>query len=227
MPWILVAAFVIAGPNFRPIEVPADQAGTALASTVQTGSLLVSEGDCVAVKVFTGSPYTHVAAVVIRNGDPFVYESANGVGVRCRTLASFLAAQENTEVHIFHPHERFSPSRATQFEKALDSRLGQPYAVMHHMTGERGEGVHCSEYVTDALVECNILRAKQPARVSPASLLQGLLQAELYHETTVVKLAPVCRTVSQDAGWCTRIWLDTKNCTHRCYLKMRGWSCCY
>src|SRR5690348_3297244 len=103
MPWILVAAFVIAGPNGQTIEVPADQAATVLASSLQTGSLLVCEGDCLAVKVFTGSPYTHVAAIVIRNGDPFVYESANGAGVRCRTLTSFLAAQENTEVHVYHP----------------------------------------------------------------------------------------------------------------------------
>ena len=82
---LLLATVVLAGSPVEPVvelcpthQVMAQQ----LADEVQTGTLLFSQGDCLAVKVFSRSEYTHVATVVVEDKQPMVYESTNGVGVR-------------------------------------------------------------------------------------------------------------------------------------------------
>ncbi len=47
-----------------------DQLADSLTSRVQTGTLLFSKGDCLAVRIYTQSAYTHVAMIVMRNGEP-------------------------------------------------------------------------------------------------------------------------------------------------------------
>ena len=64
MPWILVAALITATPKPLTVELPALPAAERIAVDLPTGSLLFSQGDCLAGKVFTFSPYTHVGTVV-------------------------------------------------------------------------------------------------------------------------------------------------------------------
>lgn len=220
----------LAGGNPSPQQQHAsfesiDHAVVELESTVQTGTLLVTQGDCLAVRVYTQSPYTHVAAVVIRNGRPVVYDAANGVGVRCLSLAQYMRSQSPDEIHVFHPRRQLDKGRAGQFEAWLDGQLGEPYAVSHHLTGERGNGLHCAEYVTDALMACKMIKAKQPARVSPASLVRGITKHGIYAtgHTVLIKEPPPETT---DAGWCNGLWQDTKVCTADCWKKTRGWFLC-
>jgi hypothetical protein len=202
------------------------EAAEALAPEMQTGTLLVSEGDCLAVKVFTRSPYTHVAAVVVRRGQPFVYDSANGVGVRCQPLERYLKSQNVDEIHILHPAEPLSDEEALKFEEHLDSQLGRPYSIKHHLSGKRARGVHCSEYVVDALQACELMHAKQPPRVSPASLVQGIEQTQLYAPMQIVQLKQPPPTEPEKLSWCSRLWLDTKSCTRKSCAKVKGWFLC-
>lgn len=234
MPWILLAAVIASAPQPRVTEVLPVEAAPCVAKEVQTGTLIVSRGDCLAVKVFTQSPYTHIAAVVIRRGQPYVYDSANGVGVRCQTLTNYLCSQNPAEIHVFQPHEPLSPRQAELFEQHLDSQLGRPYAIKHHLTGNRAAGVHCAEYVTDALIACELLTAREPPRVSPASLVEGIVKSELYFAALTVKLAEpsAAEPAGQGGqpagqGWCSALWTDTKECTRSCYLRLRGMFCCY
>ena len=203
-----------------------EDAARSLAKNVQTGTLLVSKGDCLAIKAFTQSPYTHVAAVVIRHGQPFVYDSANGFGVRCQTLENYLRSQSPDEIYLFHPKKPFSKSRARRFEQYLDSQLGKPYAIKHHLTGERAAGVHCAEFVTDSLEACNLVRAKQPARVSPASLVAGIQKANLYKPAKTIRLTKPSAPARDSDSWCYRLWLDTKQCTGNCCFKLKRWILC-
>ncbi len=197
-----------------------------LASKVQTGTLLFGQGDCLAVKVYTQSPYTHVAAVVQRDGQPFVYDAQGGAGARCQTLANFLKSQQPSELHIFQPKEPFTDGQGRAFVKWLDSQLGRPYGITHHVTGERAAGVHCSEYATDALIVCGLLHAERPAKVSPASLVTGVLQAELYSHTEVVRIKPPAEESPKAATWCGQLWVDTKSCCSSCWTQTRRWVLC-
>ena len=218
---LLVAAALAAGPA---AEFPTPEAAAAaLAGDVRTGTLLFSEGDCLAVKTFTGSPYTHVAAVVVGKGGAWVYDSQNGVGVRRQPLAEYLAVTRPDDLHVLHPAEPFDVERADAFATHLEQEVGRSYSVAHHLTGRRTDGVHCAEYLTDALTAADVVTAERPPRVSPASLRRGLLRHGLYAEAGTVAVALVPEPERPPGrNWCERMWLDTKDCCAGCWTWFRG-----
>ena len=112
-------------------------------------------------------------------------------------------------------------------EGYLDSQLGRRYGIKHHLTGKRADGVHCAEYVVDSLIACELMQAQQPWRVSPASLVEGIVESDLYTQslTLALKTPSVPRPAGQ--GRCREMWSDTKDCTRNCYLWLRGAICCY
>jgi hypothetical protein len=202
------------------------QAHAALAPQVQTGTLILSQGDCLAIKIYSASAYTHVAAVVVDDQTTSIYESTGGAGVRKQLLRDYLVSQNDHTLHVFHPRKPFTAAQADRFEKHLEAQLGRPYAIRHHLSGERCEGLHCSEYVTDALISAELIRAKEPPRVSPATLVEGILKANLYEQAQTLQLVPEPAERPESAGWCAILWFDTKQCTIACYDKLRGWFCC-
>jgi hypothetical protein len=226
MSWLLAAALLVGSPP--DVELPASRslAAEAWPTELQTGSLIFSRGDCLAVRVYTLSPYTHVGAIVMRQGEPFVYDSMNGVGVRRLALREYLEHQQPTEIHLFHPQQPFSKERGGEFERYLESQLGRSYAVRHHLTGEAVDGMHCAEYVTSGLIRCGVLQAKEPARVSPASLVEGIVKANVYRQAETIELKPEAVAAPANASWCSRSWHCTKQCTYGCYAQMRRWFCC-
>jgi hypothetical protein len=211
-----------------PVETyPTPASATAeLAPHVQTGTLLFSEGDCLAVKCFTGSPYTHVATVVVNDREAFVYDSQNGVGVRKLPLEDYLEATSPEELHILQPAWKFDDKRAAELAAALEHELGRPYSVSHHLIGKRCDGIHCAEYATDALIAAHVVKANNPVRVSPASLRSGLLRHDLYVEE--VALAIVAEEAPRPPGrnWCHELWLDTKDCCIGCWGGFRRCVLC-
>jgi hypothetical protein len=226
MSWILVAAVLTGGPELAVVRVTPQEAYYRLADDVETGMLIVCQGDCLAIKIYSASPYTHVAAVVVSEPETFVYDSTCGAGVRKQSLRDFVRSQSDHTLHVFRPRRPFGPQRAARFEQYLESQLGRPYAIHHHLTGERAAGLHCSEYVTDALISAELLRAKQPPRVSPASLVEGIVKADLYDEVATLDLVLKPAPRPESLSWCARMWFDTKECTRACYCKLQGWFCC-
>ncbi len=204
------------------LEVAADE----IAATLQTGSLLFSEGDCLAVRVFTASSYTHVAIVVRADTDCLIYDSMNGAGVRKQSLRDYLKVQAPETLHTFHPHVPLTPEHSERLTAFLDSQLGRPYAIQHHLTGERAEGVHCAEYVTDALMAIERLHAEQPAKVSPASLVKGITRHQVYDSSGEWELPSPAPGPPSGATWCEQMWIDTKFCCASCCDKLTGWFLC-
>jgi hypothetical protein len=223
---LLVAATLLTAPDRVEAYDSAAQAAASMADQMQTGTLIFSSGDCLAIKVFTASRYTHVGAVVLRDGKPYVYESANGTGVRRVTLERYLDYQSTDVFYVFQPREPFSDECAAVFTNRLESQLGRPYSIKHHLTGRRAKGMHCSEYVTDALSAAELVRVKKAPRVSPASLADGILEMGLYEPRgTAVIVEPVPKRVAGD-NWCERMWSRSKRCTLGCCDQMARWFCC-
>lgn len=219
---IALAAGSPSGASVENIEVASiSEAAEGLRAELQTGTLLVSEGDCLAVRIYSQSPFTHVAAIVMRNGQPFVYDAANGVGVRCQTLEHYLRTQSPDELHVFQPSQLMTDDCQTRFIQSLDGQLGRPYAVAHHLSGEHSDGVHCSEYISEALRDCGLIRVKNPARVSPASLVQGITGHQVYTQTGTVHVVATQVETAPPSTWYGRAWYDTKVCTANCMAKLR------
>ena len=223
---ILVVALLTGAPEPTVARVGPQQAFSIIADDVETGTLIVSQGDCLAIKIYSASAYTHVAAVVVHEREMLVYDATGGAGVRKQSLSDYLLSQNDHTLHVLHPRRSFSPKRAIQFERHLENQLGRPYAIHHHLSGERAAGLHCSEYVTDALICAEVLCARQPPRVSPATLVEGILKADLYDEATTIALVPDSPQRPASQSWCSQIWFDTKQCSCACYVKLRGWFCC-
>ncbi len=223
--WFL--AILLAGSPTPDVQsIPAAEFVSKIESQVQAGSLLVSAGDCLAVKTFTGSPYTHVAIVVPREGRSFVYDSTSGRGVRCQTLANYLGWLGTHDVLILNPQTPLSDARVAALTRHLDGELGRPYAVLHHITGERCEGVHCAEYLTDAFVAAELLKVRSAPKVSPASLVEGLTRGSLYAEAgRFQKIEPVVAPANT-GSWCGDCWAETKSCSVWCWTKVKGLVLC-
>src|SRR5260370_13937101 len=110
---ILVAVLVTGSP-----ETATPRAAQAvLAPQVQTGTLIVSKGDCLAIKIYSASAYTHVAAVVVDDEATSVYESTGGAGVRRQLLADYLVLQNDHTLHAFFPRKPLTPAPAGLSEK--------------------------------------------------------------------------------------------------------------
>lgn len=230
MNFLLVLALVGGSPSNSAIDevqvASVAEAASELLPVLKTGTLLVSEGDCLAVRVYTQSPFTHVAAVVQRNGRPLVYDSANGVGVRCQTLENYLRTQSPDELHVFQPARALSLNQQKQLAGWLDGQLGRPYAVTHHVSGERGEGLHCAEYVAEALARTGLIKVKNPAKVSPASLVKGVTIHDVYSQTETVHVIAPTPEPARPSTWYGQAWQCTKTCTATCMSKFRRCVLC-
>lgn len=227
MSWILVAALAAGSPaSGETLKIAPSQAAEMLAAELPNGSLLFSQGDCLAVKVYTASRYTHVGAVVERAGRHFVYDSTGGAGVRVLPLTEYLASQGNATVSVYHPEETMSTRQRERFEEQLESQVGRPYSITHHLTGHRADGLHCAEYVTDALIAGDVMKADNPPKVSPARLKLDIESGRLYSHAVTLQLEPPASQAPADSGWCSRLWFDTKACSRSCYRKLSDWFCC-
>ena len=173
------------------------------------------------------SRYTHVAGVVTREGRPFVYDTVPGTGVRCLPLDEYLISQQPTRIELVNPAKPFSPQQAADFEKFLQAQIGRPYDVKHFATGRRCKGLHCSEYMTDALIASHLLESANPARVAPSDLISGLTEHQQYTLGAVHILPePPAPPVTRSTTWYGRAWQGTKECTSDCWTQTRRWFCC-
>lgn len=226
MQFWLVTLALLADPAVTISPLPATTVQQ-IAATVQTGSILASQGDCLAVRVYSQSSYTHVAAVVLQDGQPMVYDTMPGSGVRRLPLQDYLLSQRPTDVQLLHPVKPFSATQAAAFEKHLTAQLGRPYDVKHFATGHRCAGLHCSEYLTDALIASEHLTATNPARVSPAGLVTSLAEHQIYQLGSTHDLpAPPEPPVETSPTWYGRAWQQTKECSYDCWTQTRRWVCC-
>jgi hypothetical protein len=196
----------------------------AVAEAVQTGSIIASRGDCLAVRVYTNSPYTHVGAVVVHDGHAMVYDSMIRIGVRCQPLDEYLESQRPCDIELFRPTEHFTQDQARDFKKYLDEQVGRPYAIHQYVTGREVQGLHCAQYLTCALVASGHIRSGNPARVSPAEILRCLARDELYAAGDKTDLPPVPEPVPERATtWYGRAWQDTQSCSHSCWVQSSRW----
>lgn len=200
----------------------APQVESELQTKLQDGSLIMHQGDCLAVKVFTASPYTHVGmAIHDEEAGWLIYDSANGSGVRKSTLSDYLNECAPNCISVLNPRQEYDAEQMEMIRLALEEQLGRPYGIKHHVTGSRAKGVHCAEYVTDTLMAVDLITAEKPPRVSPNSLRQGLLEADLYAESSEIMMVEDVIPPIPAETWCGRMWQDTKSCVSGCYTSCR------
>jgi hypothetical protein len=198
----------------------------AIRDTVRTGTLIFSQGDCLAIKVFSGSSFTHVAAVVREPAGPVVYDAMNGTGVRKSSLDDYLRFLVPSRAEIVHPARPWTDSETAAFVQHLDSQLGRKYRIHHHATGGRADGLHCAEYLTDALIAAGQMTAKEPPRVSPGSLRQGALQGGVYATARTYDFAEYVPPAPISETWCQWTCRETAECCTATCRQLSRWFLC-
>lgn len=228
--WIVAASLCgcDCGGEHEPaaVSVTVSAAAQEIAPLVTTGSLICTHGDCLAVRAFTTSSVTHVASVVVQDDGPWVYESTNGPGVRKLTLAHYLESQAPNRVYVYQPRRPLTSRQAESFRGYLESQLGRPYSVRHHLTGTRCQGMHCAEYATEALLRTELISVENPVKVSPASLVQGVLQNDIYVAALDRELVRPEPAANPDESCCEWMWSRTKQGASLCGRKLSGWFLC-
>lgn len=219
-PYLLISLCLAGSPN------DTDSISRELTAQCQTGTLIFSQGDCLAVKIYSRSRFTHCAAVVIEDGRPVVYDSMNGVGVRQTDLAEYLKLQTPSEIQILHPTTVWTPQQTEAFHTHLRSQLGRPYGIKHHITGNRATGVHCAEYCTDALLAAEQFEVEEPARVSPGKLYDGLTERKQYADGGLYALRMQTPPPAAKESWCGWAWRETYECTTGCCRQLSRWMLC-
>ncbi|MDB5387412.1 MAG: hypothetical protein JWM11_3058 [Planctomycetaceae bacterium] len=219
--FVVLALFADVGVEVDETRL-APETVNAVAEAVQTGSIIASRGDCLAVRVYTQSPYTHVGAVVVQDGRAVVYDSMIRIGVRCQPLDEYLESQRPCDIELFHPVKPFTKTQAKNFEKHLTEQVGRPYAIRQYVTGREVKGLHCAEYLTQALIASEHITAANPAKVSPAEILECVTKHELYStgDTSNLPAVPV-PPPPPATTWYGRIWQDTTQCTQGCWFQTR------
>lgn len=220
-------------PAFEPSSLPvvledlaSHPVDSQVADLCQTGSLLFSRGDCLAVKACTGSRYTHVAAIVKEGAECWVYDSMNGTGVRKLTLKDYLHAQAPDALTLSHPRRPFSVKECRDFQAALDRELGREYDVLHFVTGREADGIHCAEYMTRVLISIEWLNADNPGRVSPGSLLEGAETCGAYVVGEKILISRPLEPLPEVSNWRGVLWQNTKLCCHAGCRQMSRWVLC-
>ncbi len=183
-----------------------------LPAPLETGSLIFSQGDCLAVRIFSQSPFTHVGVVVRQGNGLWVYDAMNGPGVRKQPLEDYLRGLIPCEVHVVSPVTALDEAETTALVRHLERELGRPYGITHHLTGERARGVHCSEYATEALCQTGRLTAERPPRVSPGSLREGLLAKGAFRDAGPFPCGAPLVPISAEETCCQRWWRETGEC---------------
>ncbi|WP_437223554.1 hypothetical protein SH661x_003262 [Planctomicrobium sp. SH661] len=207
-------------------ETPGSSIADQLAARCQTGTLLFSRGDCMAVRIYTGSRYTHVATIVFNDGIPWAYDSTSGTGVRKLSLDEFLKLQAPDALTLCHPVRPLSEEEKVVFQQRLDRELGRQYSVTHFIRGQRGVGLHCAEYLTDALMSIDWVHAENPAQVSPGSLLAGVTGSGVHVMGEEIIVPHRLEPIPETTNWRESLWRETKSCYEGGCRQMSRWVLC-
>lgn len=220
--WLpMFAALMAAGTSDSDIVL------SQVSADCKTGTLIFSQGDCLAVKIFSHSRLTHCGAVVVEDGQPMVYDAMNGTGVRKSALVDYLRLQTPSEIQFLHPQSDFTAEEAEAFGQHLRGELGRPYGIRHHVSGKKAKGVHCAEYCTEALMAAGKLDTAQPPRVSPGSLHEALLTHGLYADGgEFVLTRKRTEATAENESWCRWAWRETGECTTDCCQQLSRWFLC-
>ena len=194
-----------------PVEATAAMAAAML--DLPPGTLIFSKGECLYVTAYTGSEYTHVGLVAAdADGQPVVFDSMKGSGVRMSSVADYLSSLEDAELTLYRPRQPLDESQRRSLYKAAESQLGRPYDVTHYLTGRESAGIHCSEYVTETLAASSMIRARNPANVSPGSLRLGVARTDRWLRAETVQLLVPGPVKPSGMSCCEEFWWDTKEC---------------
>jgi hypothetical protein len=174
---------------------------------VREGTIVVLENSNLAVETYTHSETTHVGMLIYTGAEWTVYEAAPKA-VRKLSLENYYQELSRLNHHKFEPHrlrlrlyqprQPYSAKELAAIRKFLDSQVGRRYSIKGIVRGKPGDGIHCADLVSTALLQTGRYRFDETHTVSPGSLVE---QVQATHEKPIdVELPPY----EKNGSWCER-----------------------
>lgn len=137
-------------------------------SAIPDGSILFTENGSVVVANRTNSSLTHAAIVL----DNYVYE-ARIPKVNKIPLEKYLKSSKY-KIIIAKPRTPYSREELKIMKDFAESQLGREYSVRSFTKGYPSKSLHCSEYVSEILIQSKRYESTNPSRVTPGSLWESI-----------------------------------------------------
>jgi len=196
---------------------------------VQDGSLLVLKNSNKPVMSWTGSDITHIAIVVRKGGQPWVYE-ATPAKVRRLPLPTYwqelaelnTRRDPKTSVLLLRPKTSYETAQIATMKRYMDSQLGRRYSIKGYVRNKQSDGIHCAEFASSALARTGRFKFEDAHySISPAEFYAQVKQRHQPPARLTFK-----RTVADDS-WCSRSWKEwlgvSSWCSWACY---ESWTFC-
>jgi hypothetical protein len=188
---------------------------------VEDGTLLFLTHGSRVVQYYTDSEITHVAVVMNRDGEPFVYEASPGE-VRRVALADYyeeIAAlnekrSKPIQVWMLRPATPYSPQQLTSMHAYLDSQLQRRYSVRGYVRNKPSDGIHCAELAANVLNRTARTDFEKCYDMSPGKLVAAI--ESLHQPAGEVALS----RQQPKPSWRERTWQDWTSFKSWC-----SWSC--
>lgn len=137
---------------------------------IKDGSLLFVSGGNRAVRLYTQSPYSHVAIIFKDCGRLWVYESDRYLGVRRFPLDQLGPGEAQERIWIAQPKAEYTREQVNRMLAYLKSQLGREFSLRSFIIGSPAKGIHCAELVTNTLMIGNVCTSENPCVVTPADI---------------------------------------------------------
>ena len=196
---------------------------------VQDGSLLVLKNSNKPVVRWTGSDITHIALVVRKGGQPWVYE-ATPAKVRQMPLPEYwreLAAlntrrEPKTTVLLLRPKRSYASEQVQSMKRYMDSQLGRRYSIKGYVRDKQSDGIHCAEFASSALATTG--------RFEFEDAHYSINPAEFYAQVKDLHEPPVRLTfkpAKSNDSWCSRSWKEWIGFSSWCgWAWYESWTFC-
>jgi hypothetical protein len=132
-----VLAMVVVAACSNSVGVPAAQDGDIIFQTSQSSQSL-------AIQRATGSKFSHMGIVLLRQGSPWVLEAS--ATVRYTPLGTWIAhgIGHHYELKRLKKPSALTPAQVAQLRRTAEGFLGKPYDLTFEWSDER---MYCSELV--------------------------------------------------------------------------------
>jgi hypothetical protein len=154
---------------------------------------------------------------------PYVYE-ATPAAVRklvlteyCREIAEQnrgRATEQLVQLRLYSPARPYTEIERNRLRVYLESQIGRRYSVRGYVRDRSGDGIHCAEFVSTALVRTGRYQFPPSYSISPVSLVA---QIKPTHAMSVE--LPTGEHRSRES-WCHRSWAWWSGAFTWC-----GWAC--
>ena len=159
------------------------------------------------VERYTGSEISHVALAVNDGVTTWVYE-ATPREVRRLSWSSYVdelarlndGRRRPIKAFVMKPKRLLTQDQRERLVSYLDSQIGRRYSVKSYVRHMPSDGIHCAEYVANALMSANQLNADRSYRLNPAALV-GQLRGD-YQTASAVSVPDY----EPQGSWCERSW---------------------